>query len=115
MHEVAPVDEWDNLYPGRQDTFVQFFDFSLQPFERRLRFRAFAHGHPRGHNIVVIDDFSVFVTNGAGELAKPDLRTLCDFSDILDAKRRAALGHNHCVFDIVYVADYPDLYDINLL
>ena len=92
LHQIAAIDEGNDLYAGRQNMVVQLLHFLMQSFERRFGIGAFPHRHPRGNHIVVVDDLSVFTANGPAELAEPDLRTLRHHRDILHAERRAALG-----------------------
>ena len=44
--------------------------------ERRIRFGSFAHGDPGRNDIVVVDDLSVLMPDGARKLPEPDFRTL---------------------------------------
>ena len=53
--------------------------------------------------------------NRAAELAEADLGALRHHGNILHPQRRAALGHNHGVFDIGHVPDEPDFANVDLL
>ena len=51
----------------------------------------------------------------AGELAQPDLRALRNHGNVFDAERRAVLGEDDGLLDVVNVIDQSDLADIDLL
>ena len=104
VHQLAAVDEGNNFHARRQDVIVQLLHFCVNALQRRFRVGALAHGHDAGNHVVVVDDLAVFAVDGARELAQPDLRPLRHHRDILHAQRRAALGGEDRVFDVVDVA-----------
>ena len=42
VHQIAAVDERNDLHAGRQNVVVQLLDLRVKPFQRRLRIGAFA-------------------------------------------------------------------------
>ena len=85
------------------------------PSQRRVRVGAFAQQHDAGDHVVVVDDLAVLAADRAGELAQPDLRPLRHHGDILHAQRRAVLGREHRVLDVVHVADQAHFAHVDLL
>ena len=52
---------------------------------------------------------------GAGELAEPDFWALRNDGDVFNAERRAILGENDGLLDVVDFIDLPDFADVDLL
>ena len=105
----------NDLHARGQDVVVQLLHFFVESLQRRVRIGAFPQERDARDHIVVVDDLSVLVANRPRELAEPDLRALRDDGDILHAQRRAALGHEDGVFDIVHVPDQAHFPDVDLL
>ncbi len=53
--------------------------------------------------------------NGSGKLAEPDLRALGNDGNVLHAERRAVLGEDDGLFDIVDAIDQADFAHVDLL
>ena len=94
---------------------VQFCHFLVNTLQRRVRLGVLPQQHDAGNHIVVIDDPAVRVPGRPGKLAQAYLRTLRNDGDIADAERRAVLGQNHGVLDIVNVPNQTHFPNIDLL
>ena len=94
---------------------VHLFYFCFEPLKRRFGVGAFPHRHDSLHDVIVVDDLSIFAANRTGELAEPDFGTLRNHGNIFNADRRSGLGQDDRVFDIVDVSDQADFTDIDLL
>ncbi len=115
VHQLAAIDEGNDLDPRRQDLFVQLLDLCVETHQRSFRIGALAHGHPRRHHVVVIDNLAVLPANRARELPETDLGALRHHGDILHAKRCAALRRQDRAFDIVYIRGKPYFPNVDLL
>ncbi len=76
VHQVAAIDERDDLHARGQDVIVQLLHFRVNALQRRVGVRAFAQEHDAGNHIVVVDDLAVLAMNGSRELAEADLWAL---------------------------------------
>lgn len=83
--------------------------------ERRIGVRALAQQKGARNHIVIVDDPAILVMNGFRRLPQPDLGTLLDNGNVLDAQRGSVLGVNDSVLDVVNVADQAYFANINLL
>ena len=53
--------------------------------------------------------------NGSGKLAEADLRALGHHGNILDAQRRAVLGRDDRVFDVLHIPYQSHFTNVDLL
>ena len=86
VHQIAAVEERNDLHAGRQDVLVQFLHFLVNGLQRRVGLRAFAQQHDAFHHIVVVDDLAVLPVNRFADLPQPDLRPLLTPRDVADTR-----------------------------
>ncbi len=91
MHQVAAVEERNDLHAGRQDVIVQFFDLVVNAGQRGVGIGAFAQQHDAFHHIVVVNNLAIGAVNGFADLAQADFGALHHRRDIPDRQRRAVL------------------------
>jgi reverse gyrase len=107
VHQIAAVDERNDLHAGRQNVIVQFLHFLVNSLQRRVRLGAFAQQHDAGNHIVVIDDLSVLVPDRPGELAQADLRALRTTAISFTCGAACRSWSDHGVFDVVTFLTRP--------
>src|SRR5215475_11311057 len=95
------------LHSGRQDMLVQALYRVVNAFHGGGGARAFAHEDDAFHYVVSM--------NRLPDLAEADLRSLRDYANILHSHRSAILGFEHCISDVVHIADQANGPDIDLL
>src|SRR5580692_893183 len=115
VNEIAAVDEWNNLHARRQNMIVQFVHFFMDALQSRVCHSAFAQEHDAGHDIVVIDDLSVFPVNRLSGLAESNLGTLRHDRNILHPQRRAIFCQDDCLRDVLGAVDQSDGAHVDLL
>ncbi len=68
LHQLAAIDERDNLHAGGQDEVVEFVHLGVNALERGVGIRALAHQHDSGHHVLVVDNPSILAANRASKL-----------------------------------------------
>ena len=109
------IDEGNNLHALGQDLVIQFLYLFMDALEHGLRIRALLQSCDARRHIVVIDYFAVLAVVSPAKLAQPDLRALRYDGNVFHPKRRAALGCNDRVLDVLEVLDQTHFPDIDLL
>ena len=107
LDEGRAVDEWDDLDARRQDAVVQALHPLADLFEHDRRVFPPAHQH---------EPFHGFQVDAPTDRALPRRVGFDERGDVLDADRRALLGRQHDLLDVVGRAEQPEpAHDVLLL
>ena len=101
VHQIAAIEEWNDLHARGQDALVQLLDLGVEGFQRRVGLGSFLQQHNAFHHVVVVDDSAVRAVDRFTVPAQPDLGALLNHGDILYLQRRPALRRENRLFDIV--------------
>ena len=115
MHQLAAVEEGDNLHAGREDMFVELLDFGVNADEGLVGVGAFAKQDDAFDDVIIVNYFSIFAVNGLADLSEADFGALGDRGDILHAEGRAVLRFDDGLLDVVDIGEQADGANIDLL
>src|SRR5580700_9214693 len=93
--EVAAIQMRYKFHSGGQETMVELVDFLVQSGECRLGFGSFAEQDDTLHHIFIVDDSTVFMTDGLPQLSQPHFRSLHHGPEVADSNRSAVRYLDH--------------------
>src|SRR5215472_11823607 len=115
MHQVAAIEEGNDLHARRKNPVVQLLNLLMNSLECRIRVGALTQQHDAADDVIIVDNAPVRKMGRAGELSQPDFRPLLDGRDIFDADGSAVLGQDYGVLNVAYIADQADFAHVYLL
>ncbi len=86
MHQVAAVEERDDLHAGREDLFVQLVNFVVNGDQGFVGVGALAKQDDAFDDVIIVDNRAVFAVNGLADLSEANLGALRDRGDIFHAE-----------------------------
>jgi hypothetical protein len=115
VHQVASVEERNDLYALWKNMLVQICHLLVDGIERGIGFGAFPQQHDAFHDVIVVRDLAILAVKGLADTAQPDLRPLRDRGNIPDVNGRALLSLDDRLPDILHVIEEPDGAHVDLL
>ncbi len=103
VHQVAAVQERDDLYPRRENALVQLLHFFVNGYEGFVRIGALAQQDDSFDRIVAIHYRAVRASHSFADLPQANPRALRDDADVLYADRRSVLCFDQRLFDVPHV------------
>src|SRR6266436_4182226 len=100
MHEVAAVQERNNLHSGRKNALVQLLHLFMNGYQRFIRIGALPQEDDSLHGIFAIEDRAICAANGFADLPQANFRTLRDDANVLDANGSAILRFDQLLFHL---------------